>query len=138
VEVDTAGWSGEGSFTATLIERLKGLPGIDFIRVEDAPASHAEANYSFISNEVYVRFRVEPAVEHGRLLRLLPVRRRVAKPTMTFADLERELGALDDIGSPDYSDEGMLQFLKTERIVPAYQTRGYKLVELVRIYQLTA
>ena len=24
----------------------------------------------------------------------------------------------------------MLQYLRTERIVPAYQTRGYKLVEL--------
>jgi hypothetical protein len=30
----------------------------------------------------------------------------------------------------------MLQYLRTERIVPPYQTRGYKLVELVRIYDL--
>jgi hypothetical protein len=29
----------------------------------------------------------------------------------------------------------MLQYLRTERIVPPYQTRGYKLVELVRIYE---
>ena len=29
----------------------------------------------------------------------------------------------------------MLQYLRAERIVPAYQTRGYKLVELVRIYE---
>jgi hypothetical protein len=28
----------------------------------------------------------------------------------------------------------MLQYLRTERIVPPYQTRGYKLVEMVRIY----
>ena len=29
----------------------------------------------------------------------------------------------------------MLQYLRTERIVPPYQTRGYKLVELVRLYE---
>ena len=33
------------------------------------------------------------------------------------------------------SDEGMLQYLRTERIIPPYQTRGYMLVELVRIYE---
>jgi hypothetical protein len=32
----------------------------------------------------------------------------------------------------------MLQYLRTERIVPPYQTRGYKLVELVRIYEVDA
>ena len=30
----------------------------------------------------------------------------------------------------------MLQYLRAERIVPPYQTRGYKLVELVRIYEV--
>jgi len=30
----------------------------------------------------------------------------------------------------------MLQYLRTERIVPPYQTRGYKLVELVRVYEI--
>jgi hypothetical protein len=30
----------------------------------------------------------------------------------------------------------MLQYLRTERIVPPYQTKGYKLVELVRIYEV--
>jgi hypothetical protein len=30
----------------------------------------------------------------------------------------------------------MIQFLRTERIVPPYQTRGYKLVELVRVYEV--
>jgi hypothetical protein len=29
----------------------------------------------------------------------------------------------------------MLQYLKTERVIPPYQTRGYKLVELVRVYE---
>jgi hypothetical protein len=39
------------------------------------------------------------------------------------------------VGPPDYADEGMLQYLRSQRIIPAYQTRGYKLVELVRIYE---
>jgi hypothetical protein len=43
---------------------------------------------------------------------------------------------MEDVGEPDYGDEGMLQYLRAERIVPAYQTRGYKLVELVRIYEV--
>ncbi len=31
-----------------------------------------------------------------------------------------------------------MQYLRAERIVPPYQTRGYKLVELVRIYEVGA
>ena len=49
--------------------------------------------------------------------------------------LDSALAALPDIGASDYSDEGMLQYLRTERVVPPYQTRGYKLVELVRVYE---
>jgi hypothetical protein len=138
VNVDETKWSGEGTFTATLLEQLKALPSIDFIRVEDAPASHTEANYSFISNEVYVRFRLERAVEPSKLLGIVPVRRSVWKPAMTLETLERELATMAQIGAPDYSDEAMLQYLRAERIVPPYQTRGYKMVELVRIYRLTA
>jgi hypothetical protein len=137
VEVDAAGWSGEGAFTATLVEQLKGFSSIDFIRVEDAPASHTEANYNFISNEVYVRFRLEPTSESSRWLGVVPVRRRVWKPVMTLSDLEGQLATLEPVGAPDYADEAMLQYLKTERIIPPYQTRGYKVVELVRIYRLT-
>lgn len=137
MDVDETQWSGEGTFTAALVERLKAVPSIDFIRVEDAPASHTEANYSFISNEVYVRFRLERAAEQGRLLGVLPVRRSVWKPVMTLGELERELATMAQIGAPDYSDEAMLQYLRTERIIPPYQTRGYKMVELVRIYRLT-
>ena len=114
------------------------MPEIEFIRVEDAPASHTEANYNFISNEVYVRFRLEPAGEAVRLLGILPVRRSVLKPAMTLEALEQQLAAAEQVGPPDYSDEAMLQYLKAERIVPPYQTRGYKVVELVRIYRLTS
>ncbi len=55
---------------------------------------------------------------------------------MTLADLEAQLATLQEIGAPDYADEAMLQYLKTERVIPPYQTRGYKIVELVRIYRL--
>jgi hypothetical protein len=56
-------------------------------------------------------------------------------PSLTIAELEQVLAGMSDIGGPDYSDESMLQYLRAERIVPPYQTRGYKLVELVRIYE---
>jgi hypothetical protein len=136
VQVDASRWSGEGTFTATLLDRLKAVPAIDYIRVEDAAASHADVNYNFISNEVYVRFRSERASEPGRLLGVLPVPRMVWREAMTLEQLERELAATDVVGSPDYADDAMLQYLRTERIVPPYQTRGYKLVELVRVYRL--
>ena len=137
MEVDASRWSGEGTFTATLLDRLKAVSAIEYIRVEDAAASHAEVNYNFISNEVYVRFRSERTTEPGRLLGLLPVPRMVWRAAMTLQQLEGELAATDAVGPPDYSDEAMLQYLRTERIVPPYQTRGYKLVELVRVYRLT-
>ena len=57
---------------------------------------------------------------------------------MTLGDLEAQLTTTEAIGPPDYADGGMLQYLRTERIIPPYQTRGYKVVELVRIYDLNA
>jgi hypothetical protein len=138
VEVDSTRWSGEGTFTTTLIEQLKVFPSIEFIRVEDAPASHTESNYNFISNEIYVRFRTERTTEPARWLGLVPIQRVALKPAMTLADLEAQLATLEHVGAPDYADDAMLQYLKTERIIPPYQTRGYKIVELVRIYRLDA
>ena len=55
---------------------------------------------------------------------------------LTPAGLESALAAIADVGAPDYGDTGMLQYLRAERIIPPYQTRGYKLVELVRIYEV--
>ena len=136
MEINSAGWSGDGTFTAALIENLKVLEWIDFMRVEDAPASRTDADYSFISNEIYVRFRAEPRTESRRWLGVVPIHRTVMTPVMTLVDLEARLATLADIGPPDYADEAMLQYLKTERIIPPYQTRGYKLVELVRLYVL--
>ena len=57
---------------------------------------------------------------------------------MTIRGLEAALTVISDVGAPDYGDEGMLQYLRAERIVPPYQTRGYKIVELVRIYEAGA
>ncbi len=137
MDIDAAQWSGEGTFTASLLEQLKLFPSIEFIRVEDAPASHTESNYNFISNEVYVRFRAERVAKPARWLGIVPLQRTAWKPVMTLADLEAQLATLEQVGAPDYADEAMLQYLKTERIIPPYQTRGYKIVELVRIYRLT-
>ena len=135
-EVDLANWSGEGAFTQLLVERLRGVEGVSLVRVEDAPATRSEADYNFISNELFVGFatidREEPAKRFG----LIPSSRIVTTPAMTLTGLETALTALPDVGAPDYGDEGMLQYLRAERIVPPYQTRGYKLVELVRIYEV--
>ncbi len=132
--VDDSNWSGEGTFTNALVEVLKSFAFIEHLRVEDAPASRTDADYNFISNEVYVGFRKEATVEPGRWMGIVPVKRTVLKPVMTLTDLEAQLTGHPDVGPPDYADEGMLQFLKAERIIPPYQTRGYKLVEMVRVY----
>ena len=117
MEFDASSWSGDGAFTQVLVDALKTLPGIRLLKVEDAPASRSDAAFSFISNEVFVAF------DDGR------------RAVLTFARLPSVLEEMPDIGAPDYADEGMVQYLRTQRIVPPYQTRGYKLVELVRVYE---
>lgn len=134
-EVDAGNWSGEGVFTQTLIGRLKDVAAISAIRVEDAPTTRSEADYNFISNEVFIVFGTTERVEPVKRFGFLPASQRVAVKTMTLPDLEALLTAIPDIGAPDYADEGMLQYLRTERVIPPYQTRGYKLVELVRVYE---
>jgi hypothetical protein len=132
VKVDTSKWSGEGTFTQTLIDQLQRLSSIDLMRVEDAPASRSDADYNFISNEIFVVFGTR--VDRTRRFRFLPPTRRTHIKLMSISGLEATLTSIPEIGAPDYADEGMLQYLRTERIVPPYQTRGYKLVELVRVY----
>jgi hypothetical protein len=135
-ELETSAWSGEGTFTQLLIDRLREVAGVRLVRVEDAPATRSEADYNFISNELFVDFdtieRREPIKRFG----LLPGTKVVTEPSMTLQGLEAALAGLDGVGAPDYSDDGMLQYLRAERIIPPYQTRGYKLVEMVRIYQV--
>jgi hypothetical protein len=138
MELDTSKWSGEGTFTELLVERLRTLDAIALVRVEDAPASRSEADYNFISNELFIAFTTKIRNERIRRFGILPGSRAVVEKEMTMVGLEQALTGLADIGAPDYADEGMLQYLRTERIVPPYQTRGYKLVELVRIYEVGA
>jgi len=134
-ETDQSNWSGEGQFTQVVLDSLKDVAGIRFVRVEDAPATRSEADYHFLSNEMFVEFDVTNREERFRRFGFLPATRTIAAKTLTLANLEAALTAMPGIGAPDYSDEGMLQYLRTERIIPPYQTRGYKLVELLRIYE---
>jgi hypothetical protein len=117
MELDATGWSGEGAFTQLLVDALKSHPSIRLIKIEDAPASRSDASFSFISNEVFIAF------VPGNSAR------------MTITALSSILESLPGIGAPDYEDESMIQYLRTERVIPPYQTRGYKLIELVRIYE---
>src|SRR6476620_1147688 len=131
MNVDTSGWSGEGEFTQIVIDRLKDVVDIAAVKVEDAPASRSEADYNFLSNEIFVTFKQMEIREPVRRLGIFPGTRRIARTAMTVAALSKQLEDTEVIGPPDYSDEGMIQYLRTERIIPPYQTRGYKLVELV-------
>ncbi len=135
-ETDRSNWSGEGQFTQLLLERLPELPGIRRVRVEDAPTTRSEADYQFMSNEMYVEFAVQNREEMYKRFGVLPATRLVPEKLLTLAGLEAALAAMPDVGAPDYSDDGMLQYLRTERVIPPYQTRGYKLVELLRIYEI--
>ena len=136
MSVDLSNWSGEGGFTQVLIERLKRVESISFLRVEDAPATRSDADYQFISNEIYVGFATRSHTEKIMRFGVLPGTRTITTKTMSVVDLELLLTESPEIGAPDYADESMLQYLRSERIVPPYQTRGYKLVELVRIYEV--
>lgn len=137
MELDASGWSGEGAFTQVLIDALRTLPQVLAVRVEDAPASRADAGFSLISNELYVTFEVTRRRIPGRKLWFLQFSASVAEKAMTLASLESALTAHSEIGAADYADEGMLQYLRTERIIPPYQKKGVKIVELVRIYEAT-
>ncbi len=121
MELDATGWSGDGAFTQLLIDALTAQPHVRFVKVEDAPASRSDASFSFISNDLFVEF--------------LPGR---AAGADTITALSSVLESLPGIGAPDYADDGMIQYLRTERVIPPYQTRGYKLIELVRIYKTGA
>jgi hypothetical protein len=118
MQIDSARWSGDGEFTRMLTDALGSIPGIVALRIEDAPASRAESGYNFISNEIYVTFA-----------------RRWLRKQLDMPRLEQALASREGIGAPDYSDQGMLQYLRTERVVAPYQRRGVKIVELVRIYE---
>ena len=124
MNLEASGWSGEGTFTKLLIVALREIPAVEALRVEDAPASRADTGFSFISNELYVLFASTTHTLSRRKERL-----------MTLGGLELALADIPEIGAPDYSDDGMLQYLRTERILQPYQSRSYKMIELVRLYE---
>jgi len=134
MQVESEGWGGEGAFTAVLLDVLRAIESVEFVRVEDAPASRAEPGYAFVSNEIYVRFKTDLRTEARRRFGL-PWPRKVEVKQMTLGELAARLGLAEGVGEPDYSDDGMLQYLRAERIVAPYQTKGYKMVEMVRIYE---
>lgn len=134
MEVDTTAWSGEGTFTLALIDRLKTVGELSALKVEDAPTTRSDADYNFISNEIFVTFRTVERSEPGRRFGFLPPK-RVAEKALTMERLAKILDESEGIGAADYLDDGMIQYLRAERVIPPYQTRGYKLVELVRIYE---
>src|SRR5690242_5267458 len=101
-ETETSNWSGEGQFTQLLVERLRDIPNVRALRIEDAPATRSDADYQFISNELYVDFAVEDREERYVRFGFLPATRTVSAKTMTLADLEAALAAMADVGSPDY------------------------------------
>ena len=138
MDIDRERWSGEGDFTEQLLAWLAEHGDIVFLRVEDADATRAEVDYNFISNEIYVRFRSRERQEQRRLWGVIPIRRTVPEKVMTMEGLGAALADEADLGEPDYVDQGMIQYLHTQRVIPPYQTRGYKLIELVRIYEAGA
>ena len=135
MQVDSEGWSGEGAFTQNVLERLREVEHIAGMKIEDAPATRSEADYNFIANEIFVTFGNIERLEPVKILGTFTTHRRVPGKAMTFDGLVKLLEETEGIGAPDYADEGMIQYLRTERIIPPYQTRGYKLVELLRIYE---
>ena len=134
-DLDTADWSGEGDFTQQLADWCASQPAVAAVRVEDAPSTRSDVEYNFVSNEIFLLFKTRPRVERRRLWKVLPISRTVEEQLTTLGAIESGLTGADDFGPPDYADEGMIQYLRSERIVPPYQTRGYKLIELVRIYE---
>ncbi len=136
MQVDREGWSGDGDFTIQLIGWLQRVEEVALVRVEDAPASRSGAGYVLVANELFVTFASETRRVAARWLGFVPCTRAVEVPRLTLPGLESRLAADPDIGPADYADETMLQYMRTERIVAPYQTRGYKLVELVRLYEV--
>lgn len=132
--IESTGWSGDGEFTRRLVDELAAMDEVAAVRVEDSPASRHDTGYAFLANEIYVEPATRMARRREPWLGVLSREREVAEPATTLGALAARLAGLDAIGEPDYQDEGMLQYLRTERVVASWQTKGIKVVELVRVY----
>ena len=133
--LDTAGWSGDGTFTQLLITALGQIPEIAQVRIEDAPASRADTGYNFVANELFITFATRTERERRRAMGVIPYSRKRLVLLMDLSDLAARLVGAAGIGEPDYADAGMIQYLRTERVTAPYQRKGIKVVELVRIYR---
>lgn len=136
IQIDRERWSGEGALTALLLEKLTSIEQVGFLRVEDAPAGHGGAGFNFICNEIYVAFRIQRTLSLRRLLGFLPLPAIVLRKSLTIDHLQDLLAASEGIGPADYSDAAMLQYLRSERVAAAFQARGPKVVEMVRVYEV--
>jgi hypothetical protein len=136
MQSDRSGWSGEGEFTVHLVECLEQVEEIVLLRVEDAPASRSGTGFVLVANDIFVGFATARRSFRARLRRLFFRSGPAAAPHLTLAGLDARLAGVEAIGQADFADQSMLQYLRTERIIPPYQTRGYKLVELVRLYEV--
>lgn len=136
MNLDTARWSGDGTFTQLLIAALQQIAEVAGVRVEDAPASRAETGYNFIANEVFVTFAAGTVREPSRWFGVVPVTKKRPVLLLDLAGLGARLAGTPGIGEPDYTDEGLIQYLRTERVVAPYQRKGIKVIEMVRIYSV--
>jgi hypothetical protein len=121
-EIDASKWSGEGTFTQTLVDRLKTIDELRLIRVEDAPASRSEADYNFMSNEIFVVFETGTRAEPTRRFGLFPSTRAVTYKKMTVADLEARLTAMPDTLARLLRRRNAA--LRTERITRRIRRKG--------------
>jgi hypothetical protein len=136
-DIDRNNWSGDGDLTQAILDAMADVEQVALVRVEDAQASRADVGCNLLANEIHVGFRQRRTLAVRRILGFLPVPWVVVRPSLTLVGLEQVLSRVEAIGQADYGDEGMLQYLRSQRVIPPYQTRGPKLVELVRIYQLS-
>ena len=123
-EIDSSAWSGEGGFTQVLIDCLRELPTVRFLRVEDAPATRSDADYNFISNEIFVGFATVERRERFRRLGVLPASRPVTEPAMTIEAPEAALtfGGRSGRAGLQRRDHAAVH-CDPERIVPPYPRR---------------
>src|SRR5947207_15270928 len=98
MQIDTQKWSGEGTFTQVVLDRLKVVDQIAGLNVEDAPASRSEADYNFISNEIFVAFALVGHVEPTRRLGIFPATRRDVEKAMTLGGLQSLLEVAEGLG----------------------------------------
>ncbi len=132
--IDSQGWSGDGDFTRRLLDELAAMGDVVEVRVEDSPASRTDAGFAFLSNEIFVLPATRPVRRREPWLRVLTREREDLEPVISLGALAERLAGIADVGEPDYQDEGMLQYLRTERVVAPWQTKGIKVVEMVRVY----